>query len=329
MRKGATVVFNNFLTAYSHSLNISYLRQKPTCEKDILNSFVYHLKRTERVITDMQPSFFQTAECGMKTQKFLQGERRKTILGELYYKVSGREIERTFKPKTDMNSSHIATVIYDKLKDTSGKETFTLLEVGIIRSLIVQKLYELDEHEESFNTKVTVNLYGKEQAAVKLKSSPVRKHKKVKVKEERKFFIPYIDGKNLEKHIQEVFDENISKPLKEVISWEKEKYQIFVELNQNIFTIATSHIYILQDKDILIDIQSKVPLRRIEVEYQGTRCSDPSGNIPANERKKPGEQDTIESEEKVEKEISRQIRKISRRVLEICENEMCLPLVTV
>ncbi len=329
MQEGDTVVFNDLLTIHSHPLNISHLRQKTTCEKDALYSFVHHLKQTEEGRTDMQPDVFQTAECGMKTQKFLQGERKKTILGELCNKVAGREIERTFKLKTDIDGSHIATVIYDQLKDIPDNETFSLLRIGIVRLIIIQTQYELDEHEQSFNKKITVNLYEKEHAAVKIKSPPVRKHKKVEVKEERKFLIPSINGKKPEKDIQEIFDENISKPLKEVNSWKKEKYQIFIESHQNVFTIAISQIYLLQDKDILGDIHSQVPLRRIEVEYQGTQYRDPSGNVPAEERKEPGKQDIIESDKKVEKEISRQIRKISHRVLEICKNELCLPLVTV
>jgi hypothetical protein len=297
--------------------------------QDALYSFAHSLKQTERVITDMQPSVFQTVEYGMKTTKFLQGERRKTVLGELCNKVAGKEIERTFKLKTDIDSSSIAKVIYDQLKSIPDNAAFYLLEVGIICSMIIQTQYELDEHEESFKRKITVNLYEKEQAAVKIKSPPIRKHKKVKVKEERKFLIPYIDGKKPEKDIQEIFEENVSKPLKEGNSWEKEKHQIFVEFNKNIFTIAISQIYMLQDKNNLRDMQSKVPLRRIEVEYQGTQWSDLTGNIPAQEGEKPGEQDIVEGEERMEKEIIRQIRKISQRVLEICENELCLSLITV
>jgi hypothetical protein len=164
---------------------------------------------------------------------------------------------------------------------------------------------------------------------VKIKSPPVRKHKKVKVKEERKFLIPYIDGKKPEDDIQKILKENIPEPLKEGNSWEKEKYQIFVEVDKNIFTISVSQICMLQAKDDLIDDQSKVPLRRIEVEYQGTRCSDLSEDAQAKEQKKTGEQDIIEGEKKVETEIIRQIRKIAQRVLEICKNELCLPLIAV
>ncbi len=325
MQEGDTVVFNYLLTVHSHPLNMSHLRQKTICDKDAHSSFAYHLKQTERGRTDMQPDVFQTAECGMKTQKFLQGERRKTILGELYNKVSGREIERTFKLKTDRDSSSIATVIHDQLKETPRQETFSLLGVGILRSIILQTQYELDTHEPSSKRKITVNFYEKEQAAVKIKSPPVRKYKKVKVKEERKFFIPYIDGKKPERDIQAIFQENISHPLKEGNSWKKEKYQIFLQLKKNIFTIAISQIHLLQDKDDVRDIQSHVPLRRIEVEYQGTQ----SGNIPAKERKKRGKHDIVEEEGKVEKEIIRQTRKISQRVLEICENELCLSLIPV
>src|SRR2546430_8691593 len=109
--------------------------------KDALSSCIHPLKQTERGRTDMQPSVFQTAEGGMKTLKFLQGERRKTILGELYNKVSGREIERTLKLKTERESSSLATVIYDQLKETARQETFSLLGVGIIRSIILQTQY--------------------------------------------------------------------------------------------------------------------------------------------------------------------------------------------
>ena len=207
----------------------------------------------------MQPSVFQTVEGGMKTQKFLQGERRKTILGELHNKVSGREIERTFKLKTEKESSSIATVIYDKLQEIHRKEKFSLLEVGIIRSVILQTQYELDTHEPSFKRKITVNLYEKEQAAVKIKSPSVRRYKKVKVKEERKFFIPYIDGKKPENDIQEIFQENIPYPIKESNSWKKEKYQIFVQLKENIYTNAIIQIHLLQNNEYGRDLQSQDP----------------------------------------------------------------------
>ena len=277
----------------------------------------------------MQPKVFQTAECEMKTKRFLQGERRKTILGELHNKVLGREIERTFKLKTDIDSSYIATVIYVKLQELPCKKTFSLLGVGIIRSIIVQTQYELAEQEPSFERKITVNLYEKEHAAVKIKSPPVRKYKKVKVKEERKFFVPYVDGKKPEEDIQDIFNENISKPLKEGDSWEKEKHQIFVEFNKNIFTIAINQIHVLHDKEYLTDTRHKVPLSRIEIEYQGTQQSDLSGTIPVKEGKKTARQDITKSDIKVEKEIIGQIRKISQSVLEICQNELCLLLMTV
>jgi hypothetical protein len=277
----------------------------------------------------MQSGFFQTAEYGMKTRKFLQGNRKKTLLGELHNRVSAREIERTIKLETDISSFYIARVIYDKLKERACKETFDLLRFGIIRSIIIQTQYELEIHEETFKRKIILNLYEKEQAAIKIKSPPVRTHKKVKVKEESKFFIPYINGKKPDKDIQEVFEENISRPLKEGNSWEKEKYQIFVECGNNIFTISVSQIYMLQVKDDLLDGQSKVPLRRIEVEYQGTRCSDLSGNVQTEEGKESEKPDVVEVEKKVEKEIIKQTRKISQRVLGICKNELCLPLITV
>src|SRR5437763_5515274 len=97
----------------------------------------------------MEPSVFQTAECGMKTKKFLQGERRKTILGELHNKVSEREIERTFKLNTDIDSYSIARFIYDELKELPRKEPFFLLRIGIIRSIIIQTQYELNTHDKS------------------------------------------------------------------------------------------------------------------------------------------------------------------------------------
>src|SRR5579864_8507195 len=84
------------------------------------------IKPAERVTTTMQPRFFQTAECGMKTQRFLEGERKKTVLGELHNKVSEREIERTFKLQTSISSFCIANVIYDKLKELSCKDAFSL-----------------------------------------------------------------------------------------------------------------------------------------------------------------------------------------------------------
>jgi hypothetical protein len=277
----------------------------------------------------MQPELFQTAECEMKTPKFLQGARRKTILGELYNKVPEREIERTFKIETDLNSYCIARSIYDKLKEKPEKALFSLLHLGIIRLIIIQTHYELEAHKEAFDRKITVNLYEKEQAAVKIKSSTVIKHKKVKVTEERKFFIPSINGKKPEDDIQAVLQENIPDSLKEGNSWRKEKYQIFVELNKNIFTISVSQVHMLPEKEDSIDVQSKVSLRRIEVEYQGTQWSDPSEIVQVQEENFPDKQDTIESEKKAEKGISRQIRKISHRVLEICKNELCLSLVTV
>jgi len=276
----------------------------------------------------MQPSIFQTAKGEMKTKKFLQGERRETILGELYNKVWGREIEVTFKLETDIDSCYIAKVIYDKLKDVTGNAEFYPLEVGIIHSMIIQTQYELDEYDQSFKRKITVNLYEKEQVVVKIKSPPVRKYKKVKVKEERKFLIPYIDGKKPEKDIQEIFEENVSKPLKEGKSWRKEKCQIFLKFDNNIFTIAISQIDMLQDEDNLSGVEDKVSLRRIEVEYQGTQWSDLAGDIPANEREKPGKQDIVKADRRLEKEIIGQVRKISQKVLEICENELCLLLTT-
>lgn len=261
----------------------------------------------------------------MSTKKFLQGERRMTILGELYNKVVGREIERTFKLTTDINSSHIARVIYDKLKETSAKNLFSLIQVGIIRSIIEQKQYELGKHEYPFNIKITVNSYEKEHKIVKIKSPPVRKYKKVKVKEEIKFIISSSDSRKSEEIIQEVFSENFAKPLKEGNSWKKEKYQIFIEIDKNIFTIAVSQMYMLQDHDDLIDVQSTAPLIRVEVEYQGTQSSDLSENVQAEERQKAGKQELIGLDFKVEKEIIEQIRKISQRVLEICEDELGLP----
>ena len=248
-----------------------------------------------------------------------------TILGELYNKVLGREIERTFQFQTERDSSSIATGIYDQLKETPHQGTFSLLGVGILRSIILQTQYELDTHEPSFKRKITVNCYEKEQAAVKIKSPSVRKYKKVKVKEERKFFIPFVDGKKPEREIQAIFQENISHPLKEGNSWKKEKYQIFVQLKNNIFTIAISEVSLLQDKDDGRDIQREVTLRRIEVEYQGTQ----SGTLPAEESNKRGTHDIVEAEAKVEKEILKQTRKISQRVLEICENELCLSLLSI
>jgi hypothetical protein len=269
----------------------------------------------------MQTSVLQTAEDGMMTQKFLQGERRKTILGELHNRVSGREIERTIKLKTDISSAYIARIIHDQLKEISHKETFSLLQVGIIHSIIIQTQYELDKHEKPFQKKITVSLYEKEQAAVKIKSPTVRQHKKVKVKEEKKYFIPYINGEKPERDILTVLDENISEPIKEGDSWKKEKYQIFIQFNKNIFTISVSQIHMLNHKNSLKDVQSKVPLRRIEVEYQGTLRE----NAQVNEIKKTQKQDIIETDEQVEKEIIKQIRRISQRVLEICENEWRFP----
>lgn len=277
----------------------------------------------------MQASVLQIAECGIKTRKFLQGEIRKTIIGELHNKVAGREIERTFKFQTDRNSLFIAEIIYDKLAETSRKEKFSLLQIGVICSNVLQTQYEFEETEKPLKRKVTVNLYGKEQAAVKIKSPTVRKHKKVKVKEEIKFFIPCINGKMPEKSIQAILDENISNPIKEGYSWEREKHQIFIEFNKNIFTIAVSQVHMLEDKEDFVESQRNGSLRRIEVEYQGTQWSALSENVQANESKNLEEQDIIELEEKVEKEISKQIRKISRRVVEICTSELCLPLITV
>ena len=277
----------------------------------------------------MEPSVFQTAECGMKTKKFLQGERRKTILGELHNKVSEREIERTFKLNTDIDSYSIARFIYDELKELPRKEPFFLLRIGIIRSIIIQTQYELNTHDKSLKRKITVNLYEREQAAVKIKSPPIKKHKKVKVKAERKFFLPSVNGENPEKDIQEILDENVSEPLKESKSWKKEKYQIFIVFNENIFTISISQVHMLEDKDNLIADQSKVTLRRIEVEYQGAQWPDLSENVQAKERKQTEIQDIVEAEQKEEKEIIRQTRKISQRILEICENGLCLSLITV
>ena len=283
--------------------------------------FAHYLKKDGKVTTDMYQSVFQTAEGGMNSARFLQGERRKTILGELYNKVSGREIERTLKLKTERESSSIATAIYDRLRENPCDEPFSILGVGIIRSIILQTPYELDTHELSYKRKVTVNSYEREQIAVKIKSPPVRKHKKVKVKEERKFFIPYIDGKKPERDIQAVFQENISHPLKEGSSWRKEKYQIFVQMKSNIFTIAISQLSPLQSTDDERDIQSQV--RKIEVEYQGTL----SGTLPTKQGNKREKLDSVEAEEKVEKKIVKQTRKISQRVLEICESELCFSLV--
>lgn len=271
----------------------------------------------------MQNSVVQTAESGMKTQKFLQGARRKTILGELHNKVAGREIERTFKLQIEESSFCIAKLIYGKLKEISLEEPFYLLRVGIIQSIITQTQYELEEYEQSFRTKIILNLYEKEQAAVKIKSPPVRKHKKVKVKEERKFFLPSIDGRKPERDIQEIFRENISHPLKEGNSWKKEKYQIFVKMNSNIFTIAISQREMLKVNNNGNDRQDEFPLRRIEIEYQGTQWSDLSEPVQAKEREQPGQQESTEVGIQVEKEIIRQIRKISQKVLKICENEWC------
>lgn len=271
----------------------------------------------------MQNSVVQTAESGMKTQKFLQGARRKTILGELHNKVAGREIERTFKLQIEESSFCIAKLIYGKLKEISLEEPFYLLRVGIIQSIITQTQYELEEYEQSFRTKIILNLYEKEQAAVKIKSPPVRKHKKVKVKEERKFFLPSVDGRKPERDIQEIFRENISHPLKEGNSWKKEKYQIFVKMNSNIFTIAISQREMLKVNNNGNDRQDEFPLRRIEIEYQGTQWSDLSEPVQAKEREQPGQQESTEVGIQVEKEIIRQIRKISQKVLKICENEWC------
>jgi hypothetical protein len=277
----------------------------------------------------MQSELFQTAVCELQTQKFLQGARKKTILGVLHNKASEREIERTFKLATDLPGSYIARVIYNKLKENPDKVTFSLVQVGIIHLIITQTLYELETHEASFDRKITVSLYEQEQAAVKIKSSTATKHKKVKVTEERKFLLPYINGQKPENDIQAILQENIPNPLKPGNSWQKEKYQIFVELNKNVFTISVSQLHMLPEKEHSMDVQGEFLLRKIEVEYQGTHYTDPSETVQTQEDHNPGIQDLAEPEKKLEKKISRQIRKISHRILEICENELCLSLLTV